>query len=87
MRYTARSRSITWRADEATRAAAQSLLALLDGAAPWILRTRLAPGMGLVCHNVLHDRSAFDDDAAAPRLLYRARYLDRAALPRQAAWP
>jgi hypothetical protein len=26
---------------------------------------------------VLHDRSAFRDDPARPRLLYRARYRDR----------
>jgi hypothetical protein len=35
--------------------------------------------MGLVANNVLHDRSAFVDDPAHPRLLYRARYLDRVA--------
>ena len=33
--------------------------------------------MGLVGHNVLHARTAFADDPAAPRLLLRARYLDR----------
>jgi hypothetical protein len=33
--------------------------------------------MGLLCNNVLHDRSAFSDDPSRPRLLYRARYLDR----------
>jgi hypothetical protein len=46
---------------------------------PWMLRVHLDAGMGLVAHNVLHARSAFEDDAAAPRLLYRARYLDRVA--------
>jgi hypothetical protein len=40
----------------------------------------MQPGMGLLCNNVLHDRSAFTDDALNPRLLYRARYLDRIAL-------
>jgi len=30
---------------------------------------------------VLHDRSAFDNDPARPRLLYRARFLDRAMPP------
>jgi len=86
MRYTARTRSIEWKADDATRAAVQALGALLDGSAPWILRARLAPGMGLVSHNVLHDRSSFDDDPARPRLLYRARYLDRVTLPGEPAW-
>ena len=37
--------------------------------------------MGLISHNVLHDRSGFEDDPQQPRLLYRARYLDRVALP------
>lgn len=86
MRYTARTRSIEWKADAATHAAVACLEGLLAGGAPWIHRTRLAPGMGLVGHNVLHDRSAFDDDAAQPRLLFRARFLDRVALPERSAW-
>jgi len=81
MRYTARTRSIAWRDDAATRAAVALLAQLLAGelraAASWMLHLRMEAGMGLVCHNVLHERSAFTDDAAAPRLLYRARYLDR----------
>ena len=81
MRYTARTRSIEWKADAATRAAVAALEALLAGDTPWILRTRLEPGMGLVGHNVLHERTAFRDDPARPRLLYRARYLDRVLLP------
>jgi hypothetical protein len=39
----------------------------------------LAPGMGILCNNVLHDRSGFVDAAATPRLLYRARYHERIA--------
>jgi hypothetical protein len=35
--------------------------------------------MGLLCNNVLHDRSGFTDNPATPRLLYRARYHDRIA--------
>ena len=49
--------------------------------APDVLRVRLEPGMGLVCNNVLHGRAAFVDDPAQPRLLYRARYLDRMRAP------
>jgi hypothetical protein len=81
MRYTARTRSIEWKADAATHAAVQALEAVLAGGTPGILQARLDAGMGLVCNNVLHDRSAFDDDPAQPRLLYRARYLDRVAHP------
>jgi hypothetical protein len=79
MRYTARTRSIEWKADAATRAAVACLEALLAGGAPQILRLRMDAGMGVVAHNVLHDRSGFRDDPARPRLLYRARYLDRSA--------
>jgi alpha-ketoglutarate-dependent taurine dioxygenase len=79
MRYTARTRSIAWKNDAATTAAAARLLELLDGDSDCVLRTRLVPGMGLVCNNVLHDRSAFTDDPTRPRLLYRARYVERIA--------
>lgn len=79
MRYTARTRSIEWKADGATRAAAACLEALLAGNLPGILRVRLHAGMGVVGHNVLHDRSAFEDDPSQPRLLLRARFLDRVA--------
>jgi alpha-ketoglutarate-dependent taurine dioxygenase len=85
MRYTARTRSIVWRDDAATRAAVAALEALLGGASPHVphgahvLRVRLDAGMGLVANNVLHDREAFIDDPQRPRLLYRARYLDRVA--------
>ncbi|HZM36449.1 MAG TPA: TauD/TfdA family dioxygenase [Burkholderiales bacterium] len=79
MRYTARTRSIEWRADEKTRAAMQRLNEILESAAPYVFTLRLAPGQGLVCNNVLHDRSAFTDAPGAGRLVYRARYLDRIA--------
>ena len=77
MRYTARTRSIEWRADEATRAAVQRLGEILETAAPYVFTLRLEPGQGLVCNNVLHDRSAFSDAPGAGRLVYRARYCDR----------
>lgn len=77
MRYTARTRSIEWKADTATLAAVAFLERLLASAGPALFRARLDAGMGLVCNNVLHDRSGFVDDPQHPRLLYRARYLDR----------
>jgi hypothetical protein len=77
MRYTARTRSIEWHDDAATRTAAARLQAILDGGGPHIHRLRLAAGMGLVCNNVLHDRAGFTDREDARRLLYRARYHDR----------
>ncbi|HOW49410.1 MAG TPA: TauD/TfdA family dioxygenase [Rubrivivax sp.] len=86
LRYTARTRSIAWRDDTATRAAAAALAALLASDSPWIHRVRLDAGMGLVGHNVLHDRSAFVDDPAAPRLLWRARFTDRIATRWDDGW-
>ncbi len=79
MRYTARTRSVRWKDDAPTREAAAYLQQLLDGDGPHVLRLRMTPGMGLVCNNVLHDRAGFVDDPLRPRLLYRARYLDRIA--------
>jgi len=80
MRYTARTRSIAWKQDAATLAAVAALERLLnqDGT-PHVFQAQLEPGMGLLCNNVLHDRAAFSDDPTRPRLLYRARYLDRIA--------
>jgi alpha-ketoglutarate-dependent taurine dioxygenase len=80
MRYTARTRSIEWKQDAATLAAVAALEKLLASNLQHIHRLRLEPGMGLLCNNVLHDRAAFDDDASAPRLLYRARYHERIAV-------
>jgi hypothetical protein len=81
MRYTARTRSIVWKDDAATRGAVAFLEQLLAGDGPYLFRLTLQPGMGLVCNNVLHDRAGFVDDPAQPRLLYRARYLDRLREP------
>jgi len=84
MRYTARTRSVVWHDDADTRAAAAFLLAWLDSESAGSFRVRLEPGMGIVAHNVLHDRSAFVDEPGQPRLIYRARYLDRIAPPVEA---
>jgi hypothetical protein len=81
MRYTARTRSIVWRDDAATQAAVAALEHLLANDLGGMLTLRLEAGMGLVGHNVLHERGSFVDDPARPRLLYRARYLDRVAGP------
>jgi hypothetical protein len=79
MRYTARTRSIEWKQDAATRAAVQFLENLLAGASPYMFRHTMAAGQGLMCNNVLHNRTAFTDDAdrGIARLVYRARYYDR----------
>ena len=81
MRYTARTRSIEWKQDAVTRAAIQFLENLLAGASPYMFRHAMAAGQGLMCNNMLHNRTAFTDDAdrGIARLVYRARYYDRIA--------
>ena len=79
MRYTARTRSIEWKQDDISRAAVACLVQVLASDSPYIYSARLESGMGLLCNNVLHDRAAFEDNPASPRLLYRARYYERIA--------
>lgn len=81
MRYTARTRSIVWKDDAATTAAVRFLEQLLADDSPSVFRYRLAAGEGLICNNVLHNRTAFSDNepGGTRRLLYRARYYDRIA--------
>lgn len=79
MRYTARTRSIVWKADADTQAAVKCVERLLTEQSPYCFERRLAAGEGIISNNVLHTRSAFEDDtdAEAGRLMYRARYYDR----------
>lgn len=78
MRYTDRSRNISWRDDPSTTAAVACLKSVLRTPSPWHLKGRLDSGWGLISNNVLHTRSGFTD-GPIPRLLYRARYDDRIA--------
>ena len=80
MRYTARTHSVIWKNDPATRAAVAFLEQFLANDESPVFRLTLHPGMGVICNNVLHDRTGFVDDPQHPRLLYRARYLDRLPL-------
>jgi len=77
MRFTERKTNIVWKQDAATQAAVAALGRILASPTPWTLRGRLEPGMGLVCNNVLHDRSGFTETPQRRRLLYRARYYER----------
>lgn len=80
MRYTARTRSIVWKNNAVTQAAVKTLADIL-ASSEYILTARLSPGMGLICNNVLHTRSAFSDSPGHRRLLYRGRYYDRLNFP------
>jgi hypothetical protein len=79
MRYTARTKSIEWKRDAAVAAAVAALARVLATPSPYHHRLTLQPGMGILCNNVLHERSGFVDDVDSPRLLFRARYYDRVA--------
>ena len=79
MRYSARKRNIIWTDDDITTAAVNAIYEFLASDSPWILRHRLQAGEGLICNNVLHNRTAFKDDEPGEqqRLIYRGRYYDR----------
>lgn len=79
MRYTARGRNISWKNDGKTEAADNFLKGLLNSDLAYIFRIRLEAGQGLICNNVLHNRSPFEDSGVSgeQRLIYRARYYDR----------
>ncbi|MEZ5841945.1 MAG: TauD/TfdA family dioxygenase [Hyphomicrobiales bacterium] len=82
MRYTARKRNVVWRDDDATRAAVEALMDILTGGhEPLLFHTRLEAGQGVICNNVLHDRSGFANATGGEpgRLYYRARYAERIA--------
>jgi hypothetical protein len=78
MRYTARARNVIWREDPLTHEAVACLNGFLASDSPYIFRATLEPGQGLICNNVLHDRSGFENDETHERKLYRLRYYDRA---------
>lgn len=79
MRYTARTKSIVWKADAGTQAAVECLERLLMEDSPYCFKKRFTAGEGIISNNVLHTRTAFKDDADGQqsRLVYRARYYDR----------
>lgn len=79
MRYTARTRSIAWKQDAATLAAVAAIEKLLAQDLPFIFHLRMEAGMGLICNNVLHDRTGFVDTPEQKRVMFRARYYDRIA--------
>lgn len=79
MRYTARTRSISWRDDALTREAVAFLQSTLEGPDPLAISLRFKAGQGVLCNNVLHDRTGFDASApeTSKRLVYRVRFTNR----------
>ncbi len=79
MRYTARTRSISWRDDSLTREAVAFLQETLEKPDPLTISLRFEEGQGVLCNNVLHDRTGFDAErqAFSPRVVYRVRFHNR----------
>jgi len=79
MRYTARTRSIVWRDDDTTHQAVAALQSLLTSGDPMMRQLQFKPGQGVLCNNVLHNRTGFDPDATptSARLVYRIRFHNR----------
>lgn len=78
MRYTSRPKNIVWKTDALTQAALAYLRQVINNGEVPIFTHRLAPGQGVICHNVLHKRAGFKDNATTHqvRTLLRARYYD-----------
>ncbi len=41
-----------------------------------VFQVALKAGQGIICNNVLHNRSGFTDSETQKRLMYRARYFE-----------
>ena len=83
MRYSARQKNITWKNDKYTLEAADFLQSLWKSNSEYIIEYKFEAGEGVVCNNVLHCRTHFQDSNLEDekRLLYRGRYLDSIAQP------
>ena len=75
MRFSARKRNIVWRDTEDTHKAVEIINRLLADDNN-VLKVKLEAGQGIICNNVLHNRSGFTDNEQQKRLMYRARYYD-----------
>ena len=78
MRFSARTRNIIWQDNLITRQAVEFLNEVLAND-PLIIRYRLSQGEGVICNNILHNRTGFDKQQQinSNRLIYRARYYQR----------
>ena len=75
MRFSARKRNIVWRDTEDTRLAVAMMNELMADEKN-VTMVALKAGQGIVCNNVLHNRTSFSDGDDQRRLIYRARYYD-----------
>ncbi len=76
MRFSQRKRYITWRDDSILKEAILFLNHLLNTDKRDMLHIKLKKGQGILCNNILHNRSAFKDTEKQSRLIYRGRFFD-----------
>ena len=79
MRYSARKRNIVWR-DTPETAEAVAMITQLLADDEKVVKVALKAGQGVICNNVLHNRTGFEDSEQQKRLMYRARYYDDVTL-------
>ena len=75
MRFSARKRHIIWHDTPETLAAVENMNSMMADEKN-VFNVALKAGQGIVCNNVLHNRSAFTDSDEQKRLMYRARYFE-----------
>ena len=78
MRYSARKRNIIWRDTVETLEAVELMKQLMSDDKN-VFKVALKAGQGIICNNVLHNRTSFNDSETQGRLMYRARYYDAVA--------
>ena len=79
MRFSARKRNIIWRNTRDTLAAVEKINQLLADETK-VFKVALRAGQGIICNNVLHNRTGFTDSETQKRLMYRARYFEAVAV-------
>jgi len=75
MRFSARKRNIIWR-DTADTLNAVDMINRLLAEDKNVFEVALQAGQGIICNNVLHNRSGFTDSETQKRLMFRARYFE-----------
>ena len=78
MRYTARQKNIIWENSVNVKKALSFLHEILQSN-PFLFQYRLQAGEGVICNNVLHNRTAYEDSTidSEKRIFYRARFYNR----------
>lgn len=76
MRYSQRKHNIVWGEDPMLKEAVLFLNSLLSDNKQDMLHAKLNKGQGVICNNILHNRSAFVDTQEQSRLIYRARFFE-----------